>query len=175
LFSSIRRQAGHDETHPADAIVVFGAAEYDGKPSPVFQARLDHAFDLQIRGLAPLVIVTGGSGGDPHFTEGGVGKDYLVQRGIATEKIVAETRSESTYENVTAVAGILRQQGARSCLAVSDGFHLYRIKLMMTAQGILTYSSPVPHSLIESDPVMRTLYTLRELVPTSLWYLGIHV
>ena len=175
LFRAIRRQAGRDETRPADAIVVFGAAEYDGEPSPVFKARLDHAFDLAMRGLAPLVVVTGGSGGDPHFTEGGVGKDYLVQKGIAAGKIVAETHSETTYQNVTAVSAILRQRGAHSCIAVSDGFHLYRIKLFMSAQGILTFASPVPSSIIESDPVARTFYTLRELVPISLWYLGIHV
>ena len=82
LYIRIEKQAGRDEAQPADAIVVFGAAEYAGRPSPVYRARLDHAYTLFQRGLAPLIITTGGHGGDPHFSEGGVGHDYLRSRGI---------------------------------------------------------------------------------------------
>ncbi len=171
-YDAIRAQAVKDEAKTADAIVVFGAAEYNGSPSPVFKARLDHAFDLEERGLAPLVITTGGSGGDPRFTEGAVGRDYLVQQGMAEQKIVADTRSETTYENIQAVARILGERHARNCIAVSDGFHLYRVKLMLKAFGIEAYGSPAPDSPIEADPFQRTVHSLRELLSVTLWRLG---
>jgi uncharacterized SAM-binding protein YcdF (DUF218 family) len=173
LYRAIRAQAARDEAGPADAVVVFGAAEYNGAPSPVLKARLDHAFSLEEEGLAPLVITTGGSGGDRQFTEAGVGRDYLIQRGVAEAKILAENRSLTTYESVKAVALLLRQRHMRTCIAVSDGFHLYRIKLMFRALGVTTYASPDPDSPIEADSYLRTLYTLREMVVTSLWYAGI--
>jgi uncharacterized SAM-binding protein YcdF (DUF218 family) len=172
LYTAIRRQAVNDEARAADAIVIFGAAEYNGTPSPVLKARLDHAQDLDDRDLAPVLITTGGSGGDPRFTEGGVARDYLIQQGVAEAKILSETRSETTYESVKAVADILRQRHARTCIAVSDGFHLYRIKLMFRALGITAYASPAPDSPIEDDPSLRSLYTLREMVVSSLWRLG---
>jgi uncharacterized SAM-binding protein YcdF (DUF218 family) len=173
LYRAIRQQAATDEVRPADAIVVFGAAQYNGTPSPVFKARLDHAFDLEDRGLAPVVITTGGSGGDPKFTEAGVGRDYLIQRGVAAERILSEGRSETTYQSVRAVARILRQRGAKTCLAVSDGFHLYRVKLMFSSQGISAYGSPAPDSPIEADPTLRPLHSLREALISTLWYLGV--
>jgi uncharacterized SAM-binding protein YcdF (DUF218 family) len=173
LYEAIRAQATRDEARPADAIVVFGAAEYNGAPSPVFQARLDHAFDLEQRGLAPLVITTGGSGGDPRFTEGAVGRDYLIQQGVAADKIIADTRSETTYENAQAVERILGQRHARDCIAVSDGFHLYRIKMLLRSLGITAYASPVPNSSIEEDPFQRTVHSLREMLIVTLWHLGI--
>jgi uncharacterized SAM-binding protein YcdF (DUF218 family) len=175
LYKAIRRQAAHDEARPAGAIVVFGAAEYSGRPSPVYKARLDHAFDVEERGLAPLVITTGGSGGDPRYTEGGVGRDYLIQQGVAARKILAETHGETTYESVRAVVGLLRERGITSCLAVSDGFHLYRIKLMFSSFGITAYGSPAPASPIEAEPFARALYSLRETLLVTLWHLGLRV
>ena len=173
LYKAIRRQAGIDEARPADAIVVFGAAEYNGTPSPVLKARLDHAIDLGDRGLASAIITTGGSGGDPHFTEGGVARDYLIQQGVAEDKIFSETRSDTTYESVKAATQILHQRNARTCIAVSDGFHLYRIKLMFRSLGITAYCSRAPGSPIEDDPTLRTLYSLREMVDTTLWHSGL--
>jgi uncharacterized SAM-binding protein YcdF (DUF218 family) len=175
LYLAIRRQAVQDEARPADALVVFGAAEYNGAPSPVFKARLDHVFDLEERGLAPTVITTGGSGGDPHFTEADVGRDYLIQQGVAEQKILSEPRSETTYESVQAVAGLLKQHQKPTCIAVSDGFHLYRIKLMFRSLGITAYASPAPDSPIEAEPTERTLHSLRELAITTLWYVGIRM
>jgi len=172
LYRAIRQDAVHDEARPADAIVVFGAAQYNGRPSPVFKARLDHTFDLEERGLAPVVITTGGSGGDPHFTEAGAGSDYLIQKGMATEKILSETRAETTFESVWAVTNILRERSVKTCLVVSDGFHLYRIKQMFASQGITAYGSPAPESPIEADPFQHTLHSLREMLLTTLWYLG---
>jgi uncharacterized SAM-binding protein YcdF (DUF218 family) len=173
LYLAIRRQAVLNEARPADAIVVFGAAQYNGVPSPVLQARLDHAFDLEEQGLAPLVITTGGPGGDRHFTEAEVGRDYLIQKGMAEAMILGENRSETTLRSVGAVARMLRSQRKNTCLVVSDGFHLYRVKLMFRAQGITAYGCPAPQSPIEADPFLRTMHSLRELAVTSLWYLGI--
>jgi uncharacterized SAM-binding protein YcdF (DUF218 family) len=173
LYRAIRRQATRDEACPAEAIVVFGAAEYNGAPSPVLKARLDHAFDLEERGLAPLIITTGGHGGEPRFTEAGVGRDYLIQEGVAESEILAEPRSETTYESAKAVTMLLRQHEKQTCIAVSDGFHLYRIKLMFAAQGITAYGSPAPASPIEADPFQRSLHSLREMGITTLWYLGL--
>jgi uncharacterized SAM-binding protein YcdF (DUF218 family) len=175
LYKAIRRQATGDEARPAGAIVVFGAAEYNGRPSPVYKARLDHTFYLEEHDYAPLVITTGGSGGDPHFTEGGVGRDYLVQQGAAARKIVAETESETTFQTVTAVTQILKSRGMSTCVAVSDGFHLYRIKHLFASFGITAYTSPAPKSPIEAEPFARALYSLRELLIINLWHLGFHV
>jgi uncharacterized SAM-binding protein YcdF (DUF218 family) len=173
LYRAIREQAAREEAMPADALVVFGAAEYNGAPSPVLKARLDHAFDLEERGLAPLVITTGGSGGDPRYTEAGVGRDYLIQRGVAEAKILVDTRSLTTYESVKAATLLLRQGQKHTCIAVSDGFHLYRIKLMFRSLGITAYASPAPDSPIEADSYLRNLHSLREMVNTTLWYVGI--
>ncbi len=175
LYQSIRREASTEEARPAGAIVVLGAAEFDGHPSPVYQARLDHAFELQQKGFAPWIITTGGSGGERRFTEAGVGRDYLVQEGMDPGRILSETHGETTYQSVQAASGILHKLGVGTCIAVSDGFHLYRVKTMFAAFGIAAYGSPVPHSSIESDPYLRTMYTLREMANLTLWHLGIRV
>jgi uncharacterized SAM-binding protein YcdF (DUF218 family) len=172
LYRAIRRQAAREEAQPADAIVVFGAAQYAGRPSPVFKARLDHAFDLEEKGFTSLVITTGGSGGDPRFTEAGAGSEYLIQKGMAANKILTETRSQTTFESVEAVAQLLRERHLKTCIAVSDGFHLYRIKLMFAAQGITAYGSRAPDSPIEADPFQRALHSLREMLISTLWYVG---
>ncbi len=175
LYRAIRREAARDEARPAAAIVVFGAAEYNGDPSPVLKVRLDHVLELQSRGLAPIIITTGGSGGDPHFTEGGVARDYLIQQGVAAGTILSETHSHTTYESVRAAAQILVKRHARDCIAVSDGFHLYRVKLMFRSMGISAYASPAPGSPIEEDPAERTLYSLREVFDTTAWLLGLRM
>lgn len=172
LYVAIRRQASTDQARKAGAIVVFGAAQYEGQPSPVFKARLDHAFELEERGLAPLVITTGAGGGDVRFTEGGVGRDYLIQQGMAADKILADSASETTYASVQAVARLLLDRHIRDCIAVSDGFHLYRVKRMLEKRGIKVYGSPDPDSPIEADAWDRTLHTLREVISTTAWYLG---
>jgi uncharacterized SAM-binding protein YcdF (DUF218 family) len=102
-----------------------------------------------------------------------VGRDDLIQSGVAEAKIVAENRSETTLESVRAAAELLRQRGATTCLAVSDGFHLYRIKLMFAAEGITAFASPVPASPIEADPTQRQIHSLREALICGLWYLHI--
>jgi uncharacterized SAM-binding protein YcdF (DUF218 family) len=164
----VQRAATRDETRPAGAIIVFGAAEYAGRPSPVFRARLDHAYRLFRRGMAPLVIVTGGAANDPKYTEGGVGRDYLITRGIPDLNLVAETQSDDTAESAVRTATILRANGIRDCIAVSDAYHLFRVKRMMAAQGIVVYASPRAASIPRSWDA-RALAAGREALSYIFW------
>src|SRR5579872_6217911 len=116
----VAHTSSEQELHPADAIVVFGAAEYSGRPSPVLRARLDHGLDLFHRGLAPVVITTGGAALDPTFSEGGVGRDYLMRHGVPERSLIAETQGRDTSESASRVAVIMRANGLHSCIAVSD-------------------------------------------------------
>lgn len=146
VYRDVVEGARSEELRPADAIVVFGAAEYDGRPSPVFKARLDHAVDLHRRGLAPIVIVTGGAGADPHFSEGEVGHDYLKNLGVPDRQLIAETQSSDTAESARRVGNIMRTNGMHTCLAVSDGYHMFRVKRMLGREGITVYAAPRPNS-----------------------------
>src|SRR4030081_1280108 len=138
VITSIRivRASWVEEAKPADAIVVFGAAEYSGHPSPVLRARLDHAFDLFARGIAPVVITTGGAAADPRFSEGGVSRDYLMHRGIPERSLIAETQGRDTAESAIRVAVIMRTNGLRSCVTVSDAYHVFRIKKLLGHEGV---------------------------------------
>jgi len=168
ISRQIMREAGVDEEHTADAIVVFGAAEYVGHPSPVLRARLDHAYNLFERGLAPVIITTGGAGKDPHFSEGQVGRDYLEARGVPDGNLIAETQGGDTEESAKRVAVILRANDLHSCLLVSDAYHMFRAKQMMVAQGITVYISPRPSSIPKTF-VGRYLAALRESVSYLLY------
>jgi len=145
VYRDILQQSNVDEAQPADAIVVFGAAEYVGRPSPVYKARLDHAAQLYRRGLADLVITTGGAG-DSRFNEGIVGREYLKSLGIPDSQLIAETQSSDTAQSARRVATILRANDFKSCVAVSDAYHLFRIKRMLGREGIKVYASPRPNS-----------------------------
>jgi uncharacterized SAM-binding protein YcdF (DUF218 family) len=146
IYRQVVVNSGGDPQHAADAIVVFGAAEYDGRPSPIYRARLDHAAELYRQGLATIVITTGGSASDRHFSEGGVGRDYLRREGIPDGQLVAETQSPDTAESARRVAKIMRVNGMHSCLAVSDGYHMFRIKRMLGRENITVYGAPRPNS-----------------------------
>jgi uncharacterized SAM-binding protein YcdF (DUF218 family) len=146
IYWRIMSQSVRDEARPADAIVVFGAAQYDGRPSPVYKARLDHAAQLYHRGLAPIVIITGGSGNDPVFSEGVVGREYLKTLGIPDSQLIAETQSPDTAESARRVATIMYVNNLHSCLAVSDGYHIFRIKRMLGREGVTVYGAPRPNS-----------------------------
>lgn len=163
-------QAGRDETRRADAIVVFGAAEYSGRPSPVYRARLDHAYDLFSRGIAPLVIPTGGAGYDPTYSEGGVGRDYLIKRGIPDGSLIAETQSNDTAESAERVTVILRANHLHSVVAVSDAYHIFRIKKLLEDQGIQVYGAPRPDS-VPRTAWARLLAAVREALSYTLWRL----
>jgi uncharacterized SAM-binding protein YcdF (DUF218 family) len=169
---SISRMADIQQLHKADAIVVFGAAEYAGRPSPVFRARLDHAFDLYTQGLAPLVITTGGAGEDPSYSEGGVGRDYLIRRGIPEQNLIAETQGADTAQSASRVAVILRTNGLRSCLAVSDEYHVFRIEKLLEHEGVQVYVAPRQGSRPRSA-WQRFLAVLREAVSYTAWRLHV--
>lgn len=169
-YRLISRQSYVDEARSADAIVVFGAAEYAGKPSPVFKARLDHALGLYQRGLAPILIVTGGAGGDAVHTEGTVGRDYLIANGVPDKHLIAETTSNDTSDSAERVANIMRANNLRTCVAVSDSYHMYRVKHLMSREGIIAYGSPRP---VTKQPgfAQRFESNLREVLSLTLWRL----
>jgi uncharacterized SAM-binding protein YcdF (DUF218 family) len=168
--SQIVAQSSRDEAQPADAIVVFGAAEYFGRPSPVYRARLDHAFDLYVHKLAPVIITSGGSGGEASFTEGSVGRDYLSGRGIPDAHLIAETQSENSAESAERVAIIMDANRMRSCIAVSDPYHVFRTKQLLQAQGRVVYASP---RRLETPPAWpaQALNIAREALSYTLWRL----
>src|ERR1700722_4701754 len=160
------------DLHPADAIVVFGAAEYSGRPSPVLPARLDPALDLFHRGLAPVVITTGGAALDPTFSEGGVGRDYLMRHGVPERSLIAETQGRDTSESAARVAVIMRANGLHSCVAVSDAYHVFRIRKLLEHEGIgPIYVAPRPDSM-PHDAGQRALVVLREAASYLLWRTG---
>jgi uncharacterized SAM-binding protein YcdF (DUF218 family) len=142
----VGRQSQADETRPADVILILGAAEYRGRPSPVLRARLDHGLVLWRRKLAPRILTTGGAGGDPVFTEGEVGRNYLVQHEVPAEAIIVEADGSSTAESTAAAGEIMRRMGLRSCLVVTDGYHMFRAKKMLEARGVTAYGAPRPSS-----------------------------
>jgi uncharacterized SAM-binding protein YcdF (DUF218 family) len=168
----IVREGSQQQLHPADAVVVFGAAEYSGHPSPVLRARLDHAFDLFQRGIAPVVITTGGAASDPSFSEGGVGRDYLERRGIPERSLIAETQGSDTAQSALRVAVIMRANGLHSCVAVSDAYHVFRIKRLLEHEGVgPVYVAPRPDSR-PHGVVQRAYAVLREASSYLLWKLG---
>ena len=143
LTVEINAVAGRDEARPADAIAVFGAAEYGGRPSPVLHARLDHAVELYREQMAPLVITLGGGSDlDKGKTEGGVGRDYLLANGVPYDRIVAETHSVDTEQQVRRLAEIARQRHLNSIVVVSDGTHLFRVRKLCQDAGLIVYTSP---------------------------------
>ena len=161
VYAQIEWYAGQDQAAPSDAIAVFGAAEYDGKPSPVYRARLDHAVALFQRGIAPLIITLGGDGGD-QYSEGGVGRDYLMGAGIPESAIIAETQSRSTVEATQRLTVIARTNGFRRIVVVSDDAHMFRIHALCAADGLEVLTSPRPRVPAEgansdADPIQHEI------------------
>jgi uncharacterized SAM-binding protein YcdF (DUF218 family) len=173
LNGQIGYYAHRDEARPADAIAVFGAAEYDGRPSPVLRARLDHALELYQRGLAPMIITLGG--GDPadRHSEGGVGHDYLLAHGVPEPAIIAETESDNTEQSAERLAVIARANGLKNIVVVSDGTHLFRIHAICEHDGLTVYTSPRPvgRSIVRQQRVKRLVH---EIVSYTAWRLKLH-
>jgi len=142
----IVRAAAETPAEKADVIAIFGAAEYAGHPSPVYRARLDHGYELFQRGMAPVVITTGGAAQDPDFSEGGVGRDYLLRRGVPEQALIAETQGSDTAQSAARVANIMRANGMRSCIAVSDAYHVFRIRALLEHEGVQVELAPRPQS-----------------------------
>ncbi|MCL2659795.1 MAG: YdcF family protein [Acidobacteriaceae bacterium] len=180
VYREIADVAARDEAQPADAIAVFGAAEYLGRPSPVLHARLDHAVDLYRRQTAPLIITLGGGKEkDSGNTEGAVGRDYLLANGVPFANIIAETSSFDTGQQVHRLAAIARDQNLRHIVVVSDATHLFRIRELCRQAGLDVYTSPrAPVGHISNyDLAMRYLheivtYTASRLHLNGGWFEG---
>lgn len=147
-FASVWRAARHDTAEPADAIVVMGAAHYNGRPSPVLKARLDHAADLFRRGLAPIVVVTGGQAPGDAMSEAEAGRRYLLEQNVADSVVVVEATGASTEPSLRAATVTIRQRGGTRVILVSDGFHLLRLTIVARRLGLVPFGSPAPDSPI---------------------------
>jgi uncharacterized SAM-binding protein YcdF (DUF218 family) len=171
VYGEIEHYASLDEARPADAIAVFGAAEYDGRPSPVLRARLEQGLLLYQRKLAPLIITLGGSG-DPQHSEGGVGHDFLMAEGVPESRIIAETQSRTTDESARRLAAIAEANHIHSILAVSDGTHLFRIHQLCESYGLTVYTSPRPAGRAVGRR-RRAQRLAHEIVSYTGWKLGL--
>jgi uncharacterized SAM-binding protein YcdF (DUF218 family) len=169
----VERQAARDEAQPADVILVLGAAEYRGRPSPVLKARLDHALELYRKHLAPRILTTGGAGGDPVFTEGEVGRDYLTSQGVPPEAIVVESEGGSTVASTALAGEIMRRMGLESAIVVSDGYHIYRVKKMLERRRIAAYGSPRHDN--GRDSLRERWNYVRQAIGYLLWSCGVPV
>ncbi len=150
-----------DQATRADAIVVLGAAQYNGRPSPVFQARLDHAATLYQRAFAPVVLVTGGVGAHDTLNEANVGRDYLVRLGLPSETIVP-LAGEDTYASLSEVKRWFDGRTSRRVLLVSDGFHMLRLQIIASRLGLMPFTSPAPGSPIHANARRNTGYLFAE-------------
>jgi uncharacterized SAM-binding protein YcdF (DUF218 family) len=154
--------SSRDEARPAQAIVVLGAAQYAGKPSPVLRARLDHALDLWNRHLASLLILTGGTGSGDTTSEAAVGRTYARKRGVPDSAILVENEGRTTSESMRAVAGMLEVRGLQSALLVSDPFHMLRLRILARRFGFTPYTSPTRTSPISPNREERWKYIFSE-------------
>ena len=154
--------SAHDQATTADAIAVLGAAQYNGRPSPVFRARLDHAAALYQRGLAPVVLVTGGVGSGDSLSEAEVGRRYLVKAGLPDGAVVGLPAGASTSASLDGVADWFAGKENRRVLLVSDGFHMLRLKIIATRLGLIPFTSPAANSPIRSNPRQNAAYFLAE-------------
>jgi uncharacterized SAM-binding protein YcdF (DUF218 family) len=176
VSAEIRRQSNVDEAQPADVILVLGAAEYRGRPSPVLEARLNHALFLYHQNLAPRILTTGGKGGDPTFTEGEVAHAYLSRHEVPSEAILVESEGESTVHSIAAAAEIMRRMNLKSCIVVSDGYHIYRVKKMLETLGMQAYGSPRPERAVEDPDSLRQRWVYaRQAIAYELWRIGVPI
>jgi uncharacterized SAM-binding protein YcdF (DUF218 family) len=151
-----------DQRRPADAIVVLGAAQYNGRPSPVFRARLDHALQLYREGLAPRIMVTGGVGRGDTTSEAMVARRYLLNRKVPPDAIVAQPQGRSTQASMTAVGDWLASARLKRAILVSDPFHMFRLRLEARRTGLEAYTSPTESSPISDNPVLELRYLAAE-------------
>ena len=162
MVVAVALAAARDQARTADAIVVLGAAQYNGRPSPVFRARLDHAAALSQRGFAPVVLVTGGVGTGDTLSESDVGRRYLVKEGLPETAVAALPAGSSTSSSLGGVARWFDGRDSRRVLLVSDGFHMLRLQILSTRLGLVPFTSPAPNSPIRSSPRRNASYLLAE-------------
>jgi uncharacterized SAM-binding protein YcdF (DUF218 family) len=169
----IWEQGGRDEARDADAIVVLGAAQYNGTPSPLFEARLDHAVQLYKDGIAPVFIVTGGKGrpGDT-TTEAEAARAYALTKGVPPSSILVEDQSRTTLEQVRTVGQMLRDRGLHSAVLVSDRTHMLRSLRIARDQGIEAYGSPTTTSPAASNVGDQIEATIHEVGALAVYFVG---
>jgi uncharacterized SAM-binding protein YcdF (DUF218 family) len=160
-----------DQREPADAIVVLGAAQYNGRPSPVFRARLDHALQLYREGLAPRLVVTGGVGRGDTMSEATVARHYLLNRKVPASAVVSEPQGRSTEASMTAVAAWLQGEHLNRVILVSDPFHMFRLRLEARRTGLQAYTSPTESSPISDNPVLELRYLAAEAFKVPIAWL----
>ena len=176
VYAQIESYAGQDQAAPSGAIGVFGAAEYDGKPSPVYRARLNHALVLYHHGIAPLIITLGGNGGD-EYNEGTVGREYLMAMGVPERAIIAETQSRNTEDSARRIAVIARANDLKRLVIVSDGTHLFRIHEICAANGLDVLTSPRPRTAIDgatSNTFGEFDRITHEILSYTAWRMHLH-
>jgi uncharacterized SAM-binding protein YcdF (DUF218 family) len=147
-FYQVWSTGRHDQARPVDAIVVMGAAQYDGEPSPQLAARLDHVVELWPQGVAPLVVVTGGNRPGDRFTEAQASAAYLTARGVPADAIVLEDQGTTSYESLRGAGQLLRQRELDDVLIVTDPYHALRSRLIAEELGLRAHVSPTPTSVV---------------------------
>jgi len=165
-FGQVWSAAHTDQAGPAQAIVVFGTAQYNGVPSPVLAARLDHAIKLYERDLAPVIVVTGGNQPGDEFTEATASANYLIRRGVPDEDVLREVSGTSSWQSLAAAVNFLKDRSIDDVLLVSDPFHSLRIRAMATELGLQGRSSPTTTSPIKGMTEAR--YMARETVAVAV-------
>jgi uncharacterized SAM-binding protein YcdF (DUF218 family) len=162
LMAAIYVQARSDQTRVVDAIVVMGAAQYNGRPSPILRARLDEAFAAYREGVAPLIVVTGGRQEGDQFTEAEASRDYLIDRGVPEEAILLENDAHNSWQSMQGTAELLKDRNLSNVLIVSDGFHLFRVKMMARDLGLTPFGRPANNSPIKENSGREFSYAFRE-------------
>ena len=156
-FIQVWRASERDSARSADAIVVLGAAQYDGRPSPVLALRLDHAAELYEEGIAPLVVVTGGRRPGDRFTEAGTGAEYLESLGVPGSAIERETTGGSSWESLASAARFLQEDGLTQVVLVSDPYHAMRIEGIAEELGLDASVSPADTPSSVGDLMRETV------------------
>ena len=167
----VDQQGRRDEKRPAGAIVVLGAAQFDGRPSGVYAARLDHAVQLYLAGTAPYLVVTGGRLPGDRTTEAAAGRAYALERGVPPDRILVEDAGRSTLESLQSVGAILRERAIRDAVFVSDRTHMLRVLRIARDEGIIAFGSPTSTSPSDIDPQRRLTATLHELGALGMYFL----
>ena len=167
----IWQQGERDERRPVDAIVVLGAAQYDGRPSPVFKARLDHAIELWHAGIADAFVVTGGKLPGDRTTEAAVARRYAIDQGVPPSAIYGEHAAHNTLDSLRSVANLMREHGDRTAVFVSDPTHMLRVLRIAQDLGVVGYGSPTTTSLLSGDVVRTLTATTHELGALAVYFL----
>jgi uncharacterized SAM-binding protein YcdF (DUF218 family) len=168
----IWEQAGRDERRPAGAIVVLGAAQYNGRPSAIFRSRLEHAIQLWRDGFAPVIVVTGGKRERDVTTEAAAGRAFAIEAGVPDDRILSEDRGRNTAESILAVAKLLDDNEIDDAIFVSSPSHMLRVLRMARDQGVTAYGSPTRTGPSEQDVGRRIEATSHELAALALYFVA---